>query len=62
MFFSYWRLEVTAMRSTTIPRAKGTARRASGSRAAHVLARAGPTARGIIYIGGCGVAMPMRAA
>jgi Domain of Unknown Function (DUF1206) len=38
------------MRSTTIPRARGTARRASDSRAAHVLARAGLTARGIIYI------------
>jgi len=38
------------MRSTTIPRAKGRARRASDSPAAHVLARAGLTARGIIYI------------
>jgi hypothetical protein len=38
------------MRSSTIPRARGRARRASDSRAAHVLARAGLTARGIIYI------------
>jgi hypothetical protein len=38
------------MRSTTIPRARGTARRASKTPAAHVLARAGLTARGIIYI------------
>ena len=38
------------MRSTTIPRAKTKARRASDSPAAHVLARAGLTARGIIYI------------
>ncbi len=38
------------MRSTTIPRARNRARRASDSPAAHVLARAGLTARGIIYI------------
>jgi hypothetical protein len=38
------------MRSTTIPRAKRSARRASDSPAAHALARAGLTARGIIYI------------
>ena len=38
------------MRTTTIPRARRTARRASDSPAAHVLARAGLTARGIIYV------------
>ena len=38
------------MRSTTIPRTRGTARRAFDTPAAHVLARAGLTARGIIYI------------
>jgi hypothetical protein len=38
------------MRSTTITRAKSKARRATDSPAAHVLARAGLTARGIIYI------------
>jgi membrane protease YdiL (CAAX protease family) len=38
------------MRSVTISRAGGEARRASDSRAAHVLARAGLAARGIIYI------------
>ena len=38
------------MRSTTIPRARRRARRASDSPAAHALARAGLTARGIIYI------------
>ncbi len=38
------------MRSTTIPRASSRARRASKTPAAHVLARAGLTARGIIYI------------
>ncbi len=38
------------MRSTTTARASGTARRASGSPAARALARAGLTARGIIYI------------
>jgi Domain of Unknown Function (DUF1206) len=38
------------MRSTTIPRARNRARRASDSPAAHVLARAGLTARGIIYV------------
>jgi uncharacterized integral membrane protein len=38
------------MRTTTIPRARGRARRASETPAAHVLARAGLTARGIIYI------------
>jgi Domain of Unknown Function (DUF1206) len=38
------------MRSPTISRAGGEARRASDSRAAHALARAGLTARGIIYI------------
>jgi hypothetical protein len=49
-FFSYWRVVTTVMRSTTIPRTRRTARRASNTRAAHVLARAGLTARGIIYI------------
>jgi membrane protease YdiL (CAAX protease family) len=43
-------VETTVMRSTTIPRARGRARRASKTPAAHVLARAGLTARGIIYI------------
>jgi hypothetical protein len=38
------------MRSATIPRARARVRRASDSPAAHVLARAGLTARGIIYI------------
>lgn len=38
------------MRSTSIPRARSRARRASDSPTAHVLARAGLTARGIIYI------------
>jgi Domain of Unknown Function (DUF1206) len=38
------------MRSTAIPRAERRARRASRTRAAHLLARAGLTARGIIYI------------
>ena len=38
------------MRSTTVPRARSRARRASRGPAAHVLARAGLTARGIIYI------------
>jgi len=38
------------MRSTTIPRTRHRARRATGSPAAHALARAGLTARGIIYV------------
>ena len=38
------------MRTTTVPRARSTARRAWDTPAAHVLARAGLTARGIIYI------------
>src|ERR1700728_2666653 len=38
------------MRSSVIPRAQRQARRASATPAAHVLARAGLTARGIIYI------------
>jgi len=38
------------MRSTAVPRAERQARRASNSPTAHVLARAGLTARGIIYI------------
>lgn len=38
------------MRTPTISRTGGGAQRASNSRAAHVLARAGLTARGIIYI------------
>ena len=38
------------MRSTTAARASGTARRASDSPAARALARAGLTARGILYI------------
>jgi membrane protease YdiL (CAAX protease family) len=38
------------MRSTTISRADRSARRASRTPAAHVLARAGLTARGIIYV------------
>jgi len=38
------------MRSTTAPRARGTTRRTSESQAAHVLARAGLTARGVIYV------------
>jgi hypothetical protein len=37
------------MRSTTIPRARNRARRASDSPAAHGLARAGLAARGVIY-------------
>jgi hypothetical protein len=41
---------MTVMRSTAIPRAENQARRASKTRAAHLLARAGLTARGIIYI------------
>ena len=49
-FVSYWRVESTVMRSTTIPRATRTGRRASDTSTAHVLARAGLTARGIIYI------------
>jgi Domain of Unknown Function (DUF1206) len=43
-------VETTVMRSTAIPRATSRARRASKTPAAHVLARAGLTARGIIYI------------
>src|SRR5260370_20395813 len=43
-------VETTGMRSTTIPRARKRARRASDSPTAHALARAGLTARGIIYI------------
>jgi hypothetical protein len=38
------------MRSATISRARNRGRRASGAPAAHMLARAGLTARGIIYI------------
>jgi Domain of Unknown Function (DUF1206) len=38
------------MRSTTVSRARSRARRASASPARHVLARAGLTARGILYI------------
>jgi hypothetical protein len=38
------------MRSTTTARASGTARRASDSSAARALARAGLTARGVLYI------------
>ena len=38
------------MRTTTIPRVRGRARRASTTQAAHGLARAGLAARGIIYI------------
>jgi hypothetical protein len=38
------------MRTTTIPRARSRARRASKTPTAHALARAGLTARGIIYI------------
>jgi uncharacterized integral membrane protein len=38
------------MRSATISRARNRGRRASGALAAHMLARAGLTARGIIYI------------
>jgi hypothetical protein len=38
------------MRSTTTARASGTARRASNSPAARALARAGLTARGVLYI------------
>jgi Domain of Unknown Function (DUF1206) len=38
------------MRSTTATRARGTARRASDSSAARALARAGLTARGVLYI------------
>src|SRR6478736_10421312 len=38
------------MRSTTAARASGTARRASDSPAARALARAGLTARGVLYI------------
>jgi Domain of Unknown Function (DUF1206) len=38
------------MRSTTAARARGTARRASDSPAAQALARAGLTARGVLYI------------
>jgi Domain of Unknown Function (DUF1206) len=42
--------EETGMRSTTRTRVTGTARDASNSRPARVLARAGLTARGILYI------------
>jgi hypothetical protein len=42
--------EETGMRSTTRTRVAGTARDASDSRPARVLARAGLTARGILYI------------
>src|SRR5258708_19167160 len=38
------------MRSTTVPRARSRARRASVTPTAHVVARAGLTARGIIYV------------
>jgi hypothetical protein len=38
------------MHSISAPNARGTARRASGSKPAHFLARAGLTARGVIYI------------
>src|SRR5258708_32922453 len=38
------------MRPTTLPRARSRARRAWDPPAAHVLARAGLTARGIIYM------------
>ena len=38
------------MRTTTIPRARSRARRASETPTAHALARAGLAARGIIYI------------
>src|SRR5258708_8102499 len=38
------------MRTTTVPRARSRARRAWDTPAAHVLARAGLTARGIIYM------------
>jgi Domain of Unknown Function (DUF1206) len=41
---------VTGMHSVSAPGIRGTARRASDSRAAHFLARAGLTARGVIYI------------
>jgi Domain of Unknown Function (DUF1206) len=41
---------VTAMHSVSAPNPMGTARRASDSPAAHFLARAGLTARGVIYI------------
>jgi hypothetical protein len=50
VFVRIGEVEITVMRSTTIPRARRSARRASDSRAAHALARAGLTARGIIYI------------
>jgi hypothetical protein len=42
--------EETGMRSTATARASGTARRASDSPAARALARAGLTARGVLYI------------
>src|SRR5258708_35996981 len=38
------------MRTTTLPRARSRARRTWDTPAAHVLARAGLTARGIIYM------------
>src|SRR5258708_21986011 len=38
------------MRSTTVPRARSRARRASETTTARVVARAGLTARGIIYV------------
>src|ERR1700756_3419970 len=41
---------VTGMHSTSAPSAMRTARRASNSPVAHFLARAGLTARGVIYI------------
>jgi hypothetical protein len=49
--------EVTGMTSVSAPGAMRTARRASGSPAAHFLARAGLTARGVIYILVGGVAV-----
>jgi len=50
VFVRIGEVEITVMRSTTIPRPRHKARRATDSPAAHALARAGLTARGIIYI------------
>jgi Domain of Unknown Function (DUF1206) len=50
VFVRIGEVEITVMRSTTIPRTRHRARRATGSPAAHALARAGLTARGIIYV------------
>jgi hypothetical protein len=50
VFVRIGEVEITVMRSTTIPRVRHRTRRATNTPAAHALARAGLTARGIIYI------------